>query len=482
MKKVYLLLPLLFFGIYGSTQNVGIGTNSPNANAILDISSNNKGVLIPRMDSVQRQHIANVMGLMVYDTTTKSFWYNNGTAWINISPKANLSPGTIQYWDGSNWIAVPPGQPGQFLQYSATGIPQWGGAVFATITTLPIDSITQSTAKTGVNVVSFGGSDRYNWGLCWDSFPNPTIALNTKTEGWTILPAKVSDLIGNTTYYLRAYVSTYGPGVVYGNERSFTTLPKTVPNMATNSITNMQTIPDTITGTYVKLTSGGNVLNSGGMPVTARGVCWSTSPGPTIALSTKTSDGTGTGSFSSLISNLPCFTRYYLRSYATNALGTGYGNEISFTTTYLGQIYYGWSVFDIDATGLHGLMAEQFNLNLGGSVVWGCSGTAIPGAQGTAIGSGLSNTAAILTACPTPGIAARLCNDVDNGIAYLPSRDELSLMLQRSQYINNLTQSFYWSSSEASSTNAWSISSTNPTTFVSSSKNSGSRVRAIKSF
>ena len=78
-------------------------------------------------------------------------------------------------------------------------------------------------------------------------------------------------------------------------------------------------------------TSGGIITSDGGAAITARGVCWRTSANPTIADS-KTTNGTGTGSFTSLITGLSPNTVYYLRAYATNSFGTGYGNEFSFTT------------------------------------------------------------------------------------------------------------------------------------------------------
>ena len=80
-------------------------------------------------------------------------------------------------------------------------------------------------------------------------------------------------------------------------------------------------------------TSGGTITAYDGAIVTARGVCWSTSHTPTIALSTKTSNGTGTGAFSSNLTGLTLNTTYYLRAYATNNSGlTSYGAEVSFTT------------------------------------------------------------------------------------------------------------------------------------------------------
>ena len=79
--------------------------------------------------------------------------------------------------------------------------------------------------------------------------------------------------------------------------------------------------------------SGGNIASDGGAKITARGVCWSTTSNPTVALSTKTSDGAGIGSFISNITGLTVGTTYFVRAYATNSAGTAYGNELSFTTT-----------------------------------------------------------------------------------------------------------------------------------------------------
>lgn len=77
--------------------------------------------------------------------------------------------------------------------------------------------------------------------------------------------------------------------------------------------------------------AGGNISSQGSSAVTARGVCWSTSSGPTISDS-KTTDGSGTGSFSSSITGLSANTKYYYRAYATNSENTGYGSERWFYT------------------------------------------------------------------------------------------------------------------------------------------------------
>ena len=111
-------------------------------------------------------------------------------------------------------------------------------------------------------------------------------------------------------------------------------------NVYTCLITNEELVSPTVTTdtpitsiTQTTASGGGNVTSDGGALVTARGVVWDTAINPTIALSTKTSDGTGTGSFSSSLTSLTCNTLYHVRAYATNSLGTSYGSDVTFTTS-----------------------------------------------------------------------------------------------------------------------------------------------------
>jgi uncharacterized protein (TIGR02145 family) len=99
-----------------------------------------------------------------------------------------------------------------------------------------------------------------------------------------------------------------------------------VPTLTTATVTN-------ITGTTA--TGGGTITDEGSGTVIARGVCWSTGITPTIADS-KTADGAGSGTFTSNISDLNGSTTYFVRTYATNKVGTGYGMAVSFVT--LGQV------------------------------------------------------------------------------------------------------------------------------------------------
>ena len=80
-------------------------------------------------------------------------------------------------------------------------------------------------------------------------------------------------------------------------------------------------------------TSGGNIISDGGGTISAKGICWGTTANPTISLpNSRTSEGAGTGTFSSKITGLTAGSTYHVRAYATNASGTAYGSDISFTT------------------------------------------------------------------------------------------------------------------------------------------------------
>lgn len=114
-----------------------------------------------------------------------------------------------------------------------------------------------------------------------------------------------------------------------------------IPGLTKNcTITNEELIAPTITTatpitsiTQTTASGGGNVTSDGGSSVTARGVVWDTAINPTIALSTKTTNGIGIGSFSSSLTSLTCNTFYHVRAYATNSFGTSYGSDVMFATS-----------------------------------------------------------------------------------------------------------------------------------------------------
>jgi hypothetical protein len=160
--------------------------------------------------------------------------------------------------------------------------------------------------------------------VVWSTKTEPTVAFSSKTTdggGTGSFTSSIKSLIPGQLYYVRAY-ATNSAGTAYGAELTLTA-DGLLPTMSTTSISLL---------TPTSLSTGGNISYDGGSSITARGVVWGIASAPTVLLSTKTTDGTGTGTFISSLTNLTPSTTYYLRSYATNSKGTGYGNEILFTT------------------------------------------------------------------------------------------------------------------------------------------------------
>ena len=215
-----------------------------------------------------------------------------------------------------------------YKYYSARTMP-----VTLTFVSLAASQVAVTTAEpTGVTLYSFEGGGQVTlldydcaikvFGLCWSTTPQPTVADNQILAGigvgsftWT-----VDYLVPNTTYYVRAYALTE-KGMVYGEQKMVKT-KSGIPELTTNEVTGIG---------MNQATCGGEITDDGGLEITARGICWSTSPEPTVA-DAHTSDGTGMGSFVSTMTGLTPNTTYYVRAYATNSHTTAYGEEMSFTT------------------------------------------------------------------------------------------------------------------------------------------------------
>ncbi|HLN72869.1 MAG TPA: hypothetical protein VK205_06220, partial [Prolixibacteraceae bacterium] len=369
-----------------------------------------------------------------------------------------------------------------------------------TFTTTVAPPTLQTTAVTNVSgaSVTSGGSMTWNgggysnyqyYGICYSTVPNsasPTY-VNTNSSNYPVNPAvniapwvtNITGLAANTTYYIRSFLYVYKSGwsYVYGNEISFTTSAPSAPIVGTT------TAISAITASTA--TSGGTITTDGGSAITAKGVCWGTNPSPTLGVSNFTNMGAGTGAFGSNITGLTGNTTYYVRSYATNGVGTSYGPEQSFKTCAtpaynIGDQVGGGIVFYVNCDG-SGLIASTEDQSA--SVIWGCSGVNI----GTSanLGTGAANTAAILNGCATRPIAASVASSYNGGGFtdwYLPSSQELYQMMQKNAMLNMYGQ--YWTSSDGTSTTTAAMYYyINNLQFSSAMKNTSLlKVRAIRSF
>jgi hypothetical protein len=352
------------------------------------------------------------------------------------------------------------------------------------LTTEAISNISQTVATCGGNITSDEGAAVTGRGVCWSTNITPTLSDSKTVDGLGTgsFTSAITGLTSNTTYYVRAY-ATNSSGTGYGNAVPFKTLQGSTGSLATLTTLAISNI------TQNSASGGGNITSDGGLPITARGVCWSTSTNPTIELSTKTSDGSGTGGFISSLVGLTVGTKYYVRAFAINSAGTAYGYEVTFTIG-VGVSYQGGRIAYIFQSGdpgyiagqVHGLIAAPSDIG-GGFISW-CNGSYIlTGASGAAIGTGYTNTNAIVSSQGAGNCAAKLCADlVLGGYSdwFLPSFQELA----RLYYIPNDPPIYigpHWSSTETSANEA--IYMIDLYTFVNPlDKKQSALVRAFRAF
>lgn len=194
------------------------------------------------------------------------------------------------------------------------------------VSTDPVSEIKSTSVVCGGTVETSSKYSIKERGLCWSS----STATPTKDNDHTTevpmsghFSSMIINLTANTTYYIRAF-ATNEEGTSYGQTVMFKTSDGR-PTVITTPV------GENITETTI--TTGGNVSDDGGYPVTSRGIVWNTVPYPTLESGNRTTDGTGTGYFGSLIQNVKVSnTNYYIRAYAVNANGVAYGEQVIVTS------------------------------------------------------------------------------------------------------------------------------------------------------
>lgn len=196
--------------------------------------------------------------------------------------------------------------------------------MLATVTTDEVSDITINTAVCGGNVLNDGFAEVTERGICYATHEEPTV-FDYKVvggEGLGLFQCRMSGLEMLTTYYVRAYAKN-SEGYAYGNEVTFVTADETyLPEVITHEVTDFN---------HFYAIGGGEVVANGGLDIIRRGVCWGTSPNPTIYGNVLTA-GSGMGEFECRITYLYGNTTYHVRAFAANEAGVSYGNDVTFTT------------------------------------------------------------------------------------------------------------------------------------------------------
>jgi uncharacterized protein (TIGR02145 family) len=200
---------------------------------------------------------------------------------------------------------------------------------FAEVLTVSVVEVSVYSAVALSNIQNDGGAEVTARGIVWGTHEIPTLENN---DGYTFdgsgtgeFTSQLAELAAETQYFIAAY-ATNSVGTSYGEVLLFETLPVPVylPNVTTLEVADI---------TFSSALCGGNVTSDGGAEVTARGIVWGTHEIPTLENNDGyTFDGSGTGEFTSQLAELAAETQYFIAAYATNSVGTSYGEVLLFET------------------------------------------------------------------------------------------------------------------------------------------------------
>ena len=192
-----------------------------------------------------------------------------------------------------------------------------------TVRTIKYEKVSATSVRLTGEVLDDNGERITDRGFVWDKAEDEVFPYKAQVLGETgEFSAVIEDLQPNQKYAFRAY-ATNSVDTSYGEILEFEIVVG-LPTVKTAEVTD---ISDN------GAVCGGSVTSDGGGEILAKGVVWSKQPNPTVDLATKTDEGEGTESFTSRLTGLSAGFTYYVRAYATNAVGTAYGEEKKFTTT-----------------------------------------------------------------------------------------------------------------------------------------------------
>jgi hypothetical protein len=353
-----------------------------------------------------------------------------------------------------------------------------GPPALPSVSTYEATNISADSCLVGGMIISEGNRSIVKKGICYGINSIPTLSDNViEYEGGApFFSVAVKNLSPNTTYYVRAF-ATNEVGIGYANNQVIFKTQTNTPSIGSVLITNTSS-----TSITCKVT----ITNNGGSEITSKGICYSTSPNPTLQNSTIYSN-TVTDTFSLTINRLTPEVRYYIKAFASNQAGTTYSGEINETTPFqlfaIGYTYQGGIIFYLDDSGNHGLLAAPYDQST--NTEWGCNGIDLIGANDSISGSGVQNTLDIISGC-TAISAAKYCSDLilsSYDDWYLPSKSELNRLYENLHATNkgNFSNISYWSSTESDANKAWSQHFGNNSKNTSN-KNNPYAVRAIRAF
>jgi uncharacterized protein (TIGR02145 family) len=397
MNKIsfFVIVLLLQSSFLFSQVAINADGGAPDASAILDLATTEKGFLLPRMRTSQQLEIENpAVGLVIYNLDSNDIYFFNGNKWLavrdvskvihiwncgdsltinhlagDVAPVSKIVVyGTVKDVPGEStkcWITSNLGATHQANTYYDYTEPSAGwywqfnrmqGYKHDGVTITPawtfsfIEENSEWLAANDPCALEIGSGWRIPTSTEWTNV-DATGGWNEYYGPWnSALKIHVAGLVANDDgqIYLRGSLGYYWSSTQYdiynshylaitNNSCELNIFSKTY-GFPVRCVNNSKTMdPPTLSTTMVtnitqtSATGGGDISLSGGNHVIDRGVCWGGAPNPTTD-GNHTHNGSGTGAFVSDLTGLTANTLYYVRSYAINSTGTSYGNELTFNT------------------------------------------------------------------------------------------------------------------------------------------------------